>query len=157
MDKLEGSYAQIRSSTYPHAFNSANIGLPIEMFRDDLGQQMRTKEGITSHCEQLRNEQYYYDPMAAGAENKTSNSGAGGAVGGIQQPLRTMIRSLDTLATQGLNSGKNHFKSSVGLLEPNQDQVNGWAPEVDILSEQDLKKIEKQEDRESRMRKRRTR
>lgn len=37
LDKLEGSYAQIRSSTFPHAFNSANIGLPIEMFRDTKG------------------------------------------------------------------------------------------------------------------------
>ena len=37
LDKLEGSYAQIRSSTFPHAFNSANIGLPIEMFRDAKG------------------------------------------------------------------------------------------------------------------------
>lgn len=56
IDKLEGAYAQIRSSTYPHAFNSSNIGLPIEMFRDENGMQMRTKEGITSNCEQLRNE-----------------------------------------------------------------------------------------------------
>ena len=69
-----------------------------------------------------------------------------------------MIRSLDTLATSaGGMTGKNHFKSSVGLLESNKDQASGWAPEVEILSEQDLKKIEKQEDRESRMRKRRTR
>ena len=43
------------------------------------------------------------------------------------------------------------------MAEPNKDAVEGWAPEVEILSEQDLKRIEKQEDRESRMRKRRTR
>jgi hypothetical protein len=69
-----------------------------------------------------------------------------------------MIRSLDTLApVSGSSKSNGYFKSGVGLLEPNIDQVLGWAPEVEILSEQDLKKIEKQEDRESRMRKRRTR
>lgn len=73
-----------------------------------------------------------------------------------------MIRSLDTLggaATGGLLSvSKAHYlKSSAALLEPDEDVVSGWAPEVEILTEQDLKKIEKQEDRESRMRKRRIR
>ena len=70
--------------------------------------------------------------------------------------MRTMIRSLDTLASTGGFQGKGKSGLS-SLLEPNKDQVSGWAPEVEILSEQDLKRIEKQEDRESRMRKRRTR
>ena len=51
MDKAEGSYAQIRGSSYPNAFNQNNIGLPIEMFKDENGLQMRTKDGITSTCE----------------------------------------------------------------------------------------------------------
>ena len=71
-----------------------------------------------------------------------------------------MIRSLETLAPEN-SSLRGHqggfFKPSVGLLEPNPEQAQGWAPEVEILSEQDLKRIEKQEDRETRMRKRRTR
>lgn len=117
---------------------------------------MRTKEGITSTCEQLRTEQYYFDPMAANAQNSNGNT-----AGVVIQPLRTMIRSLDTLGSSSAqigNTKNHHFKAGVtSLLEPNSDLVEGWAPEVEILSEQDLKKIEKQEDRESRMRKRRTR
>ena len=115
---------------------------------------MRTKEGITSHCEQLRTEQYYFDPMqqTANGANSAQNST-------ILQPLRTMIRSLDTLG-EGPGS-KNSLRNGVGgaysLLEPDKEQLEGWAPEVEIISEQDLKRIEKQEDRESRMRKRRTR
>ena len=62
MDKAEGSYAQIRGSSYPNAFNQNSIGLPIEMFKDENGIQMRTKDGITSTCEQLRIEQYH-DPL----------------------------------------------------------------------------------------------
>ena len=83
-----------------------------------------------------------------------------------------MIRSLDTLggATGPLSGaagggsgrgGKSGLSAALLQLgnnnEPNKDQVSGWAPEVEILSEHDLKRIEKQEDRESRMRKRRTR
>lgn len=37
MDKAEGSYAQIRGSSYPNAFNQNNVGLPIEMFKDENG------------------------------------------------------------------------------------------------------------------------
>ena len=103
---------------------------------------MRTPQGITSNCEQLRNEQYYYDPMAP------PNSQ------GVVQPMRTMIRSLDTLRLEG--SGSNSRMKSGGVLtDASGDPVEGWAPEVEILSEAELKRLEKQEDREQRMRKRR--
>ena len=72
---------------------------------------------------------------------------AQGDKGQSEQPLRTMIRSLDTLGGQSsgglLGGSKAHYLKSSTLLEPNKDQVSGWAPEVEILTEQDLKKIEK--------------
>ena len=95
------------------------------MFRDESGLQMRTKEGITSNCEQLRNEQYYYDPLG---QNTTPQ--------GVVQPLRTMIRSLDTLngtAMERPNLPGNKFKPLTD--GPTRENVLGWAPEVEILSE----------------------
>ena len=64
---MEGAYAQTRSCSFPTAFNTKNIGLPVESYRDEYGQQIITKDGITSNCEQLRNEQYYQDPLATAA------------------------------------------------------------------------------------------
>ena len=71
-----------------------------------------------------------------------------------------MIRSLNTLVPQQSNSrANNFFKSSItqGMGGLEDSNFTGWGPEVQILSEADLKRIEKQEDRESRYRKMRTR
>ena len=103
------------------------------MFKDENGLQMRTKDGITSNCEQLRVEQYL-DPLQ-------------------KQPLRTMIRSLDTVNPQLQGNRQSSFAKSI------DDVFAGWGPQVKILQENDLKKIEKAEDRDARIekRKRRTR
>ena len=92
---------------------------------------MITKDGITSNCEQLRNEQYFYDPMAAGQAG-TGNGQAAMPV----KPLKTMIRSLETLESQN-NQGKgsnNFFKIGIGssLYSSSNDdnQQFGWGPEV---------------------------
>jgi hypothetical protein len=64
---------------------------------------------------------------------------------------KTMIRSLDTVAEN--SRGKpSYFKSA-----PFEDEFQGWGPEVQIIEEAELKKIEKQEDRDARMKKRRAR
>jgi hypothetical protein len=90
---------------------------------------LRTDKGITSNCEALRVEQ-----MNAAF------------------PAKTMIRSLNTLVPQA--------KKTAGFYKqmPADDQAfSGWGPEVQILTENDLKRIEKQEVRENRYRKRNTR
>ena len=50
-----------------------------------------------------------------------------------------MIRSLDTLggAAGGQNHGGGKFRNSIQnmLGEANKDEVDGWAPEIEILSE----------------------
>ena len=94
---------------------------------------MRTKEGITSNCDQLRNEQYYYDPLAQAPQ-------------GVVQPLRTMIRSLDTLngtSLTGVTHSGSKFMNKSSTHEPNRVATDGWAPEVEILSESELKRLEK--------------
>ena len=103
------------------------------MFKDEQGLQMRTRDGITSTCEQLRLEQYH-DPLQ-------------------RQPLKTMIRSLDTLNPQNQNNKASNFSKTT------EEVFMGWGPQVKILQENDLKKIEKAEDRDARIekRKRRTR
>lgn len=65
--------------------------------------------------------------------------------------FKTMIRSLETVS--GAKRQSNYFKTSA--LE---DEVRfGWAPEIQIIDDSDLKKLEKQEEREQRYKKRRTR
>lgn len=67
-------------------------------------------------------------------------------------PAKTMIRSLNTLYPQQQKIG-GYFKPA-----PIDDQAfYGWGPDVQILTENDLRKIEKQEVRENRYRKRVTR
>lgn len=66
---------------------------------------------------------------------------------------KTMIRSLETVQDTSVQRRQaNYFKTA-----PFEDEFQGWGPEVQIIDESELKKIEKQEDRESRYRKRRTR
>lgn len=54
--KSDGSYAQTRGNTYPQAFTSANVGLPIEMFKDAYGGALVADNGVTSNSEALREE-----------------------------------------------------------------------------------------------------
>ena len=64
-----------------------------------------------------------------------------------------MIRSLDTVNPQNQGNRQSSFAKA------NEDVFMGWGPQVKILQENDLKKIEKAEDRDARIekRKRRTR
>lgn len=72
-------------------------------------------------------------------------------MGSDKQLYKTMIRSLETVS--GGKRQSNYFKTSA--LE---DEVRfGWAPEIQIIDDSDLKKLEKQEEREQRYKKRRTR
>ena len=70
-----------------------------------------------------------------------------------------MLRSQETLgsgptACGGSILGKrqDYFRTT-----PYEDDYHGWGPDIQIIDEAELKKLEKQEDRESRYRKRRTR
>jgi hypothetical protein len=65
------------------------------------------------------------------------------------EPHKTMIRSLDELY-QGQKEVVNKFFQPSPMEEPFQ----GWAPDIQILNENDLKKIEKQEERQQRYRNR---
>ena len=59
------------------------------------------------------------------------------------EPHKTMIRSLDELYQQQ-KEVVNKFFQPLPMDEPFQ----GWAPDIQILNENDLKKIEKQEERQ---------
>lgn len=56
-----------------------------------------------------------------------------------------MIRSLDELYQPPKESVNKFFTPN-----PMDEPFNGWAPEIQLLSEGDLKKIEKQEERQNR-------
>lgn len=58
------------------------------------------------------------------------------------EPHRTMIRSLDELYQQNKEPSSKFFQST-GIDEP----FVGWAPDIQVLTENDLRKIEKQEER----------
>ena len=62
---------------------------------------------------------------------------------------KTVIRSLDQLFQPQQQNVSKFFQPS-----PIDEPFNGWAPDVQILSEGDLKKIEKQEERKARYEKR---
>ena len=74
----------------------------------------------------------------------------------MQSPTaKTMIRSLETI--QGTQSAAQRKQANYFKTSPYEDEFKGWAPDVQIIDEAELKKLEKQEERESRYRKRRTR
>jgi len=60
-----------------------------------------------------------------------------------------MIRSLDELYQQQKEVVNKFFQPS-----PMDEPFQGWAPDIQILNESDLKKIEKQEERQQRYRNR---
>lgn len=57
-------------------------------------------------------------------------------------PQRTMIRSLDELYQQNKEPQSKFFQPS-----PIDEPFSGWAPEIQVLTENDIRKIEKQEER----------
>lgn len=59
----------------------------------------------------------------------------------LNEPSKTVIRSLDELYQQMNKKGES--KLGNGL----DDQFYGWAPDIQVLSDSDLKKLEKQEER----------
>ena len=59
------------------------------------------------------------------------------------EPQKTMIRSLDELYQQ-----KKEVVNKFFQLSPIDEPFQGWAPDIQILNEGDLKKIEKQEERQ---------
>ena len=65
-----------------------------------------------------------------------------------------MIRSIDELIQSNLLAGAG-AQSKLGLGVPGEDPFYGWAPDVVMLNESDLRKIEKQEERKARYEKRR--
>lgn len=65
------------------------------------------------------------------------------------EPHKTMIRSLDELYQQQKEVVNKFFQPS-----PMDEPFQGWAPDIQILNENDLKKIEKQEERQQRYRNR---
>ena len=65
------------------------------------------------------------------------------------EPHKTMIRSLDELYTQQKEVVNKFFQSN-----PMDEPFQGWAPDIQVLNENDLKKIEKQEERQQRYRNR---
>jgi len=79
------------------------------------------------------------------------------AMTGQQSQLgNTMIRSIDELIQSNLITGAGaQSKHALGLNAPGEETFYGWGPDVQILTEGDLKKIEKQEERKARYEKRR--
>ena len=66
-----------------------------------------------------------------------------------------MIRSIEELVQPSLLAAGSVSKGSAGFAFGGaEEQFYGWAPEVQILTENDLKKIEKQEERKARYDKR---
>ncbi|CDW89370.1 swi snf-related matrix-associated actin-dependent regulator of [Stylonychia lemnae] len=74
----------------------------------------------------------------------------GGGPQDLGDGVKTMIRSLDQLLQPAQQNVSKFFQPS-----PIDEPFNGWAPDVQILTESDLKKIEKQEERKARYDKRR--
>jgi len=71
---------------------------------------------------------------------------------------KTMIRSLETVCTNNATNGKNpNLNTNFFKTNPYDDTFVGWTPDVQMLTENDLKKIEKQEERESRVKRRQKR
>ena len=62
------------------------------------------------------------------------------------EPTKTMMRSMDELYQQQPKESVNKFFAPSPMDEP----FAGWAPDIQLLSENDLKKIEKQEERQQR-------
>lgn len=75
------------------------------------------------------------------------------AMAGIENPIfepgKTMIRSLDELYQPQKEVVNKFFQPS-----PMDEPFQGWAPDIQILNEGELKKIEKQEERQQRYRNR---
>jgi len=59
--------------------------------------------------------------------------------------MKTMMRSLDTLIPQKQEHVNKFFHPNL-MEEP----FGGWAPEIKELNEVEMKKLEKQEDRQNR-------
>jgi hypothetical protein len=64
------------------------------------------------------------------------------------EPERSLIRSLDELYKPPKDQSEKFFDPSA------EEQFQGWSPELVVLSEADLKKMEKQEERQQRYRNR---
>ncbi len=62
---------------------------------------------------------------------------------------KTMIRSMETVQDTSAQRKQGNYW--------NEDEFEGWGPEVQIIDEAELKKIETKEDRQARISKRRTR
>jgi len=63
----------------------------------------------------------------------------------VFEPGRSMVRSLDELYQPQKENVSKFFSPN-----PMDEPFHGWAPEIQLLSENDLKKIEKQEERQQR-------
>lgn len=80
------------------------------------------------------------------------------AMNGQQSLLgETMIRTIDELMQSANPMAQPKLAACLGITNAGitgEDQFYGWAPDVQILTENDLKKIEKQEERKARYDKR---
>ena len=89
-------------------------------------------------------------------ENELQQAAAlqeGNGLAGIEaaafEPTKTMIRSLDDLYQPQKEVVNKFFQPS-----PMDEPFQGWAPDIQMLNEAELKKIEKQEERQQRYRNR---
>ena len=83
------------------------------------------------------------------ANSVAATTGQQSAFGG-----NTYIRSIDEIIQPVLPTGAGQKGALLGAM-PGEEQFYGWAPEVQVLTENDLRKIEKQEERKARYEKRR--
>lgn len=112
--KSDGSYAQTRGGySYPVTALNSSVGLSLDQFRNENNMPIIAQNGIAN------NQEAVIQSMKNG------------------QTSKTMIRSLETVS--GAKRQSNYFKTSA--LE--DDVRFGWAPDIQIIDDGELKKLEK--------------